>query len=93
MNKTISFAFIALFLVQITLNQSLTCPDGQVLNSGVSTAKCTACPIHQLTCQTTPTFNSKIVGYGNIGSTPTTYCPVGTSYYNKATNNCEQYCK
>ncbi len=45
MNKTISFAFIALFLVQITLNQAVTCPDGQVLNAGVSSTKCTACPI------------------------------------------------
>lgn len=93
MNKTIAFAFIALILVQFTLNQGTpTCPDGQVFFAGASATKCTACPVHQLTCQTTTTYHARIVGFGNPGSGNTPYCP-GSTYYNKVTNNCEQYCK
>lgn len=94
MNKTICSAFIALILVQITLNQGLVCPDGQVVNGAVSSTKCTTCPPHTKTCQTaaTTTYHSRIVGFGNpTGAGNVPYCP--GSFYNKNTNNCEQYCK
>lgn len=92
MNKTIAFAFIALILVQITLNQAITCPDGQVLDVSVSSTKCTACSPQYTACHSVAAaaFHARIVGFGNPGTGNTPYC-TGT-YYNKNTNNCEQYC-
>lgn len=58
MNKNIAFAFIALILVQISVNQGTpTCPDGQVYNAGINAAKCTSCPISIKTCQTAVTYH------------------------------------
>lgn len=91
MKNTITFAFIAFILVQVTFNQAANCPDGQW---AAGDAKCAACDHIFTTCTSGSAGKlvTRIVGYGDLSGTTTPYCSSPLSY-NKNTNNCEIYCK
>lgn len=86
MKNTITIAFIAFILVQVSFNQGLSCSDGQYV-AGANT-KCTVCPLRWATCTTASAgkYLSKLSGHADLSGTDTPYC--SGSYYNKNTNNC-----
>lgn len=87
MKNTITIAFIALILVQVSFNQGLSCSDGQYVAG--SNSKCTACPLRWTTCTTASAgkYISRLTGHADLSGVDTAYCSGGT-YYNKNTNNC-----
>lgn len=93
MKNAFTFAIIGLILIQITLNQAITCSDGQYLVAGGT--KCSTCPSFAVTCSgalIATKLIPRLVGHEDVGGTDTMYCGTQAGY-NKNTGNCENLCK